>query len=61
MKSLCTSHLLLRPSNISEAMAQAYLSGAYTMAEIGWYFGMHYMMVSRAVKKAEESGVMLAC
>ncbi|MES9906263.1 MAG: hypothetical protein ABW168_26730 [Sedimenticola sp.] len=37
-------------------MAQAYLSGAYMMAEIGWYFGVHYMTVSRAVKKAEESG-----
>ncbi len=24
-------------------MAQAYLSGAYTMAEIGRYLGMHYM------------------
>lgn len=32
------------------AMAQAYLSGAYTMAEIGEYFGVHYMTVSRAVR-----------
>ncbi len=23
-------------------MAQAYLSGAYTMAEIGGHFGLHY-------------------
>lgn len=36
-----------------EAMANAYLSGAYTMAEIGRQFGVHYMTVSRAVKKHE--------
>ena len=34
-----------------QAMAQAYLSGAYTMAEIGDHFGVHYMTVSRAVKR----------
>ncbi len=33
------------------AMAQAYRSGAYTMAEIGEHFGVHYMTVSRAVRK----------
>ncbi len=33
-----------------EAMARAYLSGAYTMREIGEYFGVHYMTVSRAVR-----------
>ncbi len=33
------------------AMAAAYLSGAYTMKEIGLFFGVHYMTVSRAVKK----------
>jgi len=32
-------------------MAAAYLSGAYTMKEIGTFFGLHYMTVSRAVKK----------
>ena len=32
-------------------MAAAYLSGAYTMKEIGSFFGLHYMMVSCAVKK----------
>lgn len=36
------------------AMAQAYLSGAYTMAEIGRHFGVHYMTVSRAVRKFEK-------
>ncbi len=36
-----------------EAMAQAYLAGAYTMAEIGQHFGVHYMTVSRAVRKHE--------
>jgi len=32
------------------AMAAAYLSGAYTMKEIGIFFDLHYMTVSRAVK-----------
>ena len=40
-------------SQRNEAMARAYLSGAYTMAEIGRYFKVHYMTVSRAVKKYE--------
>lgn len=34
-------------------MAQAYLAGAYSMAEIGRFFGVHYMTVSRAVRKFE--------
>ncbi|MBL4608137.1 MAG: transposase [Pseudomonadales bacterium] len=38
-----------------EAMTQAYLSGAYTMAEIGKHFGVHYMTVSRAVRKYERN------
>ncbi|MEO6421222.1 MAG: transposase [Candidatus Nitrotoga sp.] len=37
----------------NEAMARAYLSGAYSMAEIGKYFGVHYMTVSRAVRQFE--------
>ena len=37
----------------NEAMARAYLSGAYTMGEIGLHFKVHYMTVSRAVKKFE--------
>jgi len=45
----------LRHENKDEAMAQAYLSGAYTMAEIGRYFGVHYMTVSRAVRRFEEN------
>jgi len=36
-----------------EAMTRAYLSGAYTMAEIGDHFGVHYMTVSRAVREWE--------
>jgi REP-associated tyrosine transposase len=39
--------------NRNEAMVRAYLSGAYSMAEIGEYFGVHYMTVSRAVRKFE--------
>ena len=33
-----------------EAMARAFLSGAYTMQEIGEHFGVHYSTVSRAVR-----------
>lgn len=40
-------------SDRTQAMAQAYLSGAYTMQEIGRFFGVHYMTVSRAVSKFE--------
>ena len=36
-----------------EAMVKAYFSGAYSMAEIARYFNVHYMTVSRALKKAE--------
>ena len=39
----------------NEAMANAYLSGAYTMSEIGDKFGVHYMTVSRAVRYFEEN------
>ena len=38
-----------------EAMARAYLSGAYTMKEIGKFFDVHYMTVSRAVRKHESN------
>jgi len=38
----------------TEAMARAFLSGAYTMAEIGTFFGVHYMTVSRAVKRFQQ-------
>jgi len=34
-------------------MARTYLSGAYTMSEIGDDFGVHSMTVSRAVKEFE--------
>ena len=37
----------------NEAMARAYRSGAYTMSEIGEHFGVHYMTVSRAVRRFE--------
>jgi REP element-mobilizing transposase RayT len=36
-----------------EAMAQAYRSTAFSMAEIGAYFGVTYQTVSRAVKRIE--------
>ncbi len=37
-----------------EAMARAYLSGAYTMKEIADFFTVHYMTVSRAVRNHEQ-------
>jgi hypothetical protein len=33
-------------------MAQAYLSGHYTLAEVGAHFDVSYATVSRAVKQA---------
>ena len=38
-----------------EVMARAYLSGVYTTEEIGKFFGVHYMTVSRAVRKHESN------
>ena len=37
----------------NEAMANAFKTGAYTMREIADYFGVHYMTVSRAVRRYE--------
>lgn len=37
----------------NEAMARAYQSGAYSMAQIARHFGIHYVTVSRAVKYFE--------
>ncbi len=52
----------LRHPDKDEAMARAYLSGAYTMAEIGEHFAVHYMTVSRAVRKFErDRKAMLEC
>jgi putative transposase len=39
------------------AMAQAYFSTAFTMAEIGAHFGVWYKTVSRAVKRYEATVV----
>ena len=45
----------LRHADRDEAMAHAYLSGAYTMAMIAEHFGVHSMTVSRAVRKQERA------
>lgn len=52
--TLTLSDYQRRYSQRDEVMAKAYLSGAYTMAEIGRHFKIHYMTVSRAVKKYED-------
>ena len=44
----------MRHPDRDQAIAQTYLSGAYTVAEIGCHFGIHYMTVSRAARKFEE-------
>ena len=38
-----------------EAMARAFLSGYYTMKEIGAFFHVHYSTVSRAVQQFEDT------
>jgi REP element-mobilizing transposase RayT len=35
----------------AEAMARAFATGVYTMQEIATFFGVHYSMVSRAVRR----------
>ena len=39
----------------AEAMAQAFLLGHYTLAQIARHFGVHYSTVSRAVRNHEKS------
>jgi hypothetical protein len=39
----------------NEAMARAYLSGHYTLEQVGKYFGVSYGTVSRAVRAYETS------
>ncbi len=43
-----------RYENRNEAMAHAYLSGHYTLEQVGKYFGVSYATVSRAVKAIEK-------
>ena len=38
-----------------EGMVRAYLSGHYTLVEIGHHFGVSYATVSRAVKAVEQN------
>ncbi|MES2206215.1 MAG: transposase [Pseudomonadota bacterium] len=42
-------------ANKTKAMVEAYRSGGYSLQEVGVYFGVGRMTVSRAVKKFEES------
>ncbi|SFJ08240.1 transposase [Nitrosomonas sp. Nm34] len=49
------SYFADRYKSRDEGMVQAYLSGHYTLAQVGEYFGVSYATVSRAVKQAEKS------
>jgi putative transposase len=51
--ALPLSEYQVRYADRDEAMYRAYRSGAYTMAEIATQFSVHYMTVSRAVRKWE--------
>lgn len=55
--ALTLSEYQKQSTNRNEAMSRAYKSGAYTMSHIADHFGVHYMTVSRAVRKFE----MLEC
>ena len=44
-------------SDRDRAMAEAYLSGAYSMQTIAGYFGVSRMTVRRAVKRDEKAAV----
>ena len=44
------------PKDPHRAMALAFLTGVYTMKEIGEFFGVHYSTVSRAVRRLEDPG-----
>ncbi len=39
-----------------EAMARAFLTGAYTLQDIGRHFGVHYSTVSRNVRRWKDTG-----
>jgi hypothetical protein len=49
------SYFADRYKSRDEGMVQAYLSGHYTLAQVGEHFGESYATVSRAVKQAEKS------
>ena len=46
---------LAQAASRDEAMARAYLSGAYSQPRIAKHFGVHYSTVSRAVRRFEKS------
>lgn len=47
------SHFADRYKSRDESMAKAYLSGHYTLEQVGEHFGVSYATVSRAVRKFE--------
>lgn len=47
------SYFAERYKTRDESMAHAYLSGCYTLAQVGRHFGVSYATVSRAVKRLE--------
>ena len=45
----------------NESMAHAYLSGGYTLSQVGEHFGVSYATVSRAVKQTEKESIDVKC
>jgi len=50
--ALSLEEYVAQSSDRNVAMVAAYLSGAYTMAEIAAYFDVHYITVSRALRQS---------
>lgn len=44
------AEIIATASDRNEAIRAAWLTGAYTLAEIGTYFGLHYSRISRIVR-----------
>jgi DNA-directed RNA polymerase specialized sigma subunit len=44
-------HYSVKNQNRNKAIIEAYLSGGYTLQEIGNYFNLHYSSVSRIIHK----------
>lgn len=50
----CLKELQQQIPNRNKCIKTAYLSGQFTLKEIGTYFNLHYSQISRIIKKDEE-------